>query len=989
MARQSVGKNNYTAGEVSPFIVGRSDTTKYANGSKILKNAFVKPQGGVTRRPGTVHGAVLPSSSQAIRMIPFRFSTLKSYLLTLRDQSAWIWEDVLAETLTGGPLTITYLTYEITNYVTGDNFLNVGAASNATGVTFEATGPNPTVWSNGSTLVGRGMVLRATLTLPYLEAENDAIDFTQSADVLFLTHPNHKQRTITRTSDTAWTTEELDTINGPYLNEVKDIDLQLAAVLPDTVGSACVTDGSTPAVVTPDGGIDHTLITGDRVIMSGADNESRYRITRLTDKTFSLQDDETGADVDGTGLVFVRWDWLHESALATASKVNQFESTDLSTDYFEAKDTPTSDWKLGRLIYSPNSSTQTAWFDSLSVRQKEEPEGTSIKSFAGSKNDLKSNVSGTFVNGSVGTYVRIDDDENNDPRENGQKRWFKVDRLDKDETSKAHSTDDPVEQVAGGDGYIYPADNIKVTRRYYQFHVHSDEAIFVSTDVGRNIRMRYGTHIIFCTILGQDSANPTTDVTVEMSSPIPRDFEAEEGDIFNNGVTAGYSLGAWHAGLTNGVPNWPQIVFFHDGRLGFANTSGRPTTFWLSVVDDYSNFSETEEDGGVLDDSAISVTLTSKEVNDIKWAESGDVLLIGTTDGEWQVSAGTTVREPLTAAGIRISRQTDWGGFSGETSTRIGSGTMFLDRTGRFLRELVYSFTDDQWVDTDTTIVAEHILRDGGTRAKAVVLQKTPNAMLFVLREDGKVAVLTYNKKQEIAAWSLLELGGPQAFCDSVAITPSPDGTQDRVYFVVSRFIAGLGLVRNIEYLNNEWFSNGSDMEGAVFADAAVTVRMSGSSTTQGFALDHLEGEEVEVFMVDEQRALESTYTVGASVSGQIDISPETPTGDIVVGLAMETKIRTLPLGPQGVKGHGYMKTKRIHKSNIRFLDSMMVNTTGVTNMQFLGGKAGYSDQALFTGIHEIHPSTTFDGDAEFEITLSKAVPLTILFIDFELNVNE
>jgi hypothetical protein len=42
--------------------------------------------------------------------------------------------------------------YEITDFNAGDNFTNVGASSNATGIQFIATGTTPTTYSNGSTL---------------------------------------------------------------------------------------------------------------------------------------------------------------------------------------------------------------------------------------------------------------------------------------------------------------------------------------------------------------------------------------------------------------------------------------------------------------------------------------------------------------------------------------------------------------------------------------------------------------------------------------------------------------------------------------------------------------------------------------------------------------------------------------------------------------------------------------------------------------------
>ena len=53
--------------------------------------------------------------------------------------------------LTSGTL-ISGAVYKIGHFVTGDDFTNVGASSNANGVTFAASGTTPTTWTNGSIL---------------------------------------------------------------------------------------------------------------------------------------------------------------------------------------------------------------------------------------------------------------------------------------------------------------------------------------------------------------------------------------------------------------------------------------------------------------------------------------------------------------------------------------------------------------------------------------------------------------------------------------------------------------------------------------------------------------------------------------------------------------------------------------------------------------------------------------------------------------------
>jgi|GEM_PF-4450783 len=59
------------------------------------------------------------------------------------------------DTQTSGTLTIGKY-YRIKTYVAGDDFTNVGAASNATGVEFLATGTTPTTYTNGSTIEALG-----------------------------------------------------------------------------------------------------------------------------------------------------------------------------------------------------------------------------------------------------------------------------------------------------------------------------------------------------------------------------------------------------------------------------------------------------------------------------------------------------------------------------------------------------------------------------------------------------------------------------------------------------------------------------------------------------------------------------------------------------------------------------------------------------------------------------------------------------------------
>ena len=78
MAASRQIKASFAAGELAPELLGRSDLRAYANGARRLRNVFIQPTGGVTRRPGLRHVASLPG---AARLLAFEFNTEQTYLL--------------------------------------------------------------------------------------------------------------------------------------------------------------------------------------------------------------------------------------------------------------------------------------------------------------------------------------------------------------------------------------------------------------------------------------------------------------------------------------------------------------------------------------------------------------------------------------------------------------------------------------------------------------------------------------------------------------------------------------------------------------------------------------------------------------------------------------------------------------------------------------------------------------------------------------------
>ncbi|MDA7841007.1 hypothetical protein N9A10_01185 [Candidatus Pelagibacter sp.] len=178
MGRVAVQLTNFTGGELSPRLDGRNDLTKYNSGCKTLENMIVYPHGSASRRSGTQFVGEVKDSTKKTRLISFEFSTVQTYVLEFGNQYIRFYKDN-GQILSGGSA------YEISS--------------------------------------------------PYLEAELFDIKFAQSADTMYICHPNHQPRKLTRTGHTNWTLINDVIINGPFMDH--NVETTTANPSSKTVGS--------------------------------------------------------------------------------------------------------------------------------------------------------------------------------------------------------------------------------------------------------------------------------------------------------------------------------------------------------------------------------------------------------------------------------------------------------------------------------------------------------------------------------------------------------------------------------------------------------------------------------------------------------------------------------------------------------------------------------------------------------------------------------
>lgn len=86
-AKIKIFQSNFSKGEVSDFIDARPDVGVRYNGALTVENCWILPEGGVTRRPGTMYGGEVEDSTKFHRLITFEYSVEDAFAVIFGDET--------------------------------------------------------------------------------------------------------------------------------------------------------------------------------------------------------------------------------------------------------------------------------------------------------------------------------------------------------------------------------------------------------------------------------------------------------------------------------------------------------------------------------------------------------------------------------------------------------------------------------------------------------------------------------------------------------------------------------------------------------------------------------------------------------------------------------------------------------------------------------------------------------------------------------------
>jgi hypothetical protein len=345
----------------------------------------------------------------------------------------------------------------------------------------------------------------------------------------------------------------------------------------------------------------------------------------------------------------------------------------------------------------------------------------------------------------------------------------------------------------------------------------------------------------------------------------------------------------WEEGKFSELRGWPDSVALFESRLWW----GSRDQVAGSYVDDFTNF-DVEEEG---DSAPIIRSIATGPVNKVQWMLGLARLIIGTSGAE-SVARSSSFDEPMSPTNFSIKDASTYGSADLQ-AVKIDREGYFIQRSRKRAYVLSYSVEANDYVSQEISRFNPTVLNAGVT---ACAVQRIPDTRIWNVMDDGSVVCLTYEKSEDVIAWTTFETDG---LVEDVMVLPNTDG--DDVYFIVNRTIDG------VTKRYRERLTYDTDAMGGVnnyMADSFKAQTITASATVSG--LDHLEDKDVVVWAAGEPLLDENNDPATFTVSGGSITLPEAVTGTVIVGLPYEGRWKSTKLAYAAQTGTAMSQRKTI-----------------------------------------------------------------------------
>ena len=211
-------------------------------------------------------------------------------------------------------------------------------------------------------------------------------------------------------------------------------------------------------------------------------------------------------------------------------------------------------------------------------------------------------------------------------------------------------------------------------------------------------------------------------------------------------VTTHAPTTSWDEQSYSALRGFPAAVTFHENRLVFAGTLAQPDSIWFSKIASYYNFDVAD----AKDNESIHLTAAIGEIQQIRHIVSNRDLQIFAASAEMFVPAFQN--QPITPTNAQVRRQTPFGsGFTRPQS--IDGATIFVQKGGQIVREYLFSDSEAAYVANPISTISSHLIKTPVEMNTLYGALSRSESYVFVLNNDGTMAVFNSNRAEQRAGW--------------------------------------------------------------------------------------------------------------------------------------------------------------------------------------------------------------------------------------------
>ena len=172
----------------------------------------------------------------------------------------------------------------------------------------------------------------------------------------------------------------------------------------------------------------------------------------------------------------------------------------------------------------------------------------------------------------------------------------------------------------------------------------------------------------------------------------------------------------WQEQLISDTRGYPRAVTFHANRLWFGGIKSKPAAIFASRTAEYFNF---DVGTGEATD-AINIDVAGSEVNEVRHFLSGKELQVFTDSGEFYIPKANDLS--ITPGNVTVLKQTPYG-CNNAAPLMFDQAAVFAQKTGKSIREFVYSDMEDGYKSTAISLLSQHLI----TNPKQIAVLKGSN----------------------------------------------------------------------------------------------------------------------------------------------------------------------------------------------------------------------------------------------------------------------